>query len=165
MSHRSVYRHFPSKASLRDAVTERWLARIAEPLEAIAEEDGPATDRLTRWLDALAAAKQGWAREEPELFATYVGLTAESREVVRAHVGHLTGQLARIIADGVARGEFDVADPASAGRAVFSATSRFHNPVHAAEWLDPTIDAAYQGVRSLVLAGLAAHPAERSTRS
>ena len=159
VSHGSVYRHFPSKASLRDAVTERWLARIAEPLEAIAAEDGSAAARLTRWLDALVAAKQRWAREEPELFATYVGLTAESREVVRAHVEHLTGQLARIIADGVTSGEFRLVDPVVAGRAVFSATSRFHNPVHLAEWADPSLDAAYQGVRSLVLAGVAAHSA------
>ena len=31
----SVYRHFPSKAALRDAVTQRWLARVSEPLEAV----------------------------------------------------------------------------------------------------------------------------------
>ena len=35
VSHASVYRHFPSKAALRDAVTERWLARISAALEAI----------------------------------------------------------------------------------------------------------------------------------
>ena len=35
VSHGSVYRHFPSKAALRDAVAERWLARISEPLEAV----------------------------------------------------------------------------------------------------------------------------------
>ena len=28
VSHGSVYRHFPSKASLRDAVTERWLGGL-----------------------------------------------------------------------------------------------------------------------------------------
>ena len=32
VSHGSVYRHFPSKAALRDAVTERWLARVSDPL-------------------------------------------------------------------------------------------------------------------------------------
>jgi len=67
VSHGSVYRHFPSKASLRDAVTERWLARIAEPLEAVAGERGPAPERLTRWLDLLVASKRRWALEEPEL--------------------------------------------------------------------------------------------------
>jgi AcrR family transcriptional regulator len=31
VSHGSVYRHFPSKAALRDAVAERWLHSISEP--------------------------------------------------------------------------------------------------------------------------------------
>ena len=38
VSHGSVYRHFPSKAALRDAVTERWLAEISGPLEGVATE-------------------------------------------------------------------------------------------------------------------------------
>ena len=35
VSHGSVYRHFPSKAALREAVLERWLHRISDPLEAL----------------------------------------------------------------------------------------------------------------------------------
>ena len=38
VSHGSVYRHFPSKAALRDAVPERWLHRISEPLAAVARQ-------------------------------------------------------------------------------------------------------------------------------
>jgi AcrR family transcriptional regulator len=156
VSHGSVYRHFPSKAALRDAVTERWLARVSLPLEAVAAGEGPAPERLRRWLDLLIASKRRMAREDPELFATYVELAAEAREVVRAHVDTLTAQLARIIADGVARGELAAADPAAAGRAVFDATGRFHNPAHAPAWSDPGIDAAFEGVWSLVLGGLLA---------
>jgi AcrR family transcriptional regulator len=163
VSHGSVYRHFPSKAALRDAVTERWLARISAPLAAAAAEPSPAPERLGRWLDMLVAAKRRLAREDPELFATYLQLAADSREVVRAHVEDLTGQLARIIADGVTRGELAAADPATAGRAVFDATARFHNPTHAPEWTDPSIDAAYEGVRSLVLLGLGVQVADRGS--
>ncbi len=90
------------------------------------------------------------------MFATYVELTADAREVVLAHVENLVGQLTRIITSGVERGELDVPDPVAAARAVFDATSRFHNPVHASEWSDPGIDAAFEGVWSLVLAGLGA---------
>jgi AcrR family transcriptional regulator len=162
VSHGSVYRHFPSKAALRDAVTERWLAGISAPLEAVAVEDGPALERLVRWLDLLVGAKRTKALDEPELFATYVGLTADAREVVKAHVDSLVGQLARIIADGVARGELEATNPDAAGRAVFDATARFHNPVHAAEWSDPRIDSEYQGVRALVVSAL---EHERSPRS
>jgi AcrR family transcriptional regulator len=154
VSHGSVYRHFPSKAALRDAVAERWLSRISAPLEAVASEKGPAPERLRRWFDVLMQNKRKMVREDPELFATYHQLTAEAREVVGAHVATLKAHLARIISDGVARGEFTAADPVKAARAVFHATTRFHNPVHAAEWSDPEIDSYFDGVWALVMAGL-----------
>jgi AcrR family transcriptional regulator len=156
VSHGSVYRHFPSKAALRDAVAERWLASVSEPLAEVAEEEGPAADRLTRWLDLLVQTKQSRARDDPELFATYVQIAGESRAVIAAHVETLVSQLARIIADGVAEGVFAVDDPEAAARAVFDATARFHNPANAASWSDVGIAAAYEQVRSLVEAGLKA---------
>jgi AcrR family transcriptional regulator len=158
VSHGSVYRHFPSKAALRDAVTERWLADIAAPLSAVAAAAGPAPERLRRWLDLLVVSKRSRALDDPELFATYMELAAEARDVVTAHVATLTEQLAGIIADGVEQGELAVADTGGAARAVFDATARFHNPAHAPEWIDPGIEAAYEGVRALVLAGLRARP-------
>jgi AcrR family transcriptional regulator len=156
VSHGSVYRHFSSKAALRDAVSERWLDRVSAPLAASAEEKGPAAPRLRRWLDALIAVKRQKVQGDPELFATYVALAAESRDVVAAHVDLLRRQVARIIADGVAQSEFVVANPDEAARAVIDATGRFHNPAHAAEWSDPGIDAAFERVWALVLRGLKA---------
>jgi len=154
VSHGSVYRHYPSKAALRDAVTERWLADISAPLAAVAAETGPAAERLRRWLDLLVASKRSRALDDPELFATYVELAGEARDVVTAHVGTLTEQLARIIADGVEQDELAVEAPVAAARAVFDATARFHNPAHAPEWTDPGIDAAYERVCALVMTGL-----------
>jgi AcrR family transcriptional regulator len=155
VSHGSVYRHFASKAALRDAVTERWLESISTPLAAVADERGPAPDRLRRWLDLLVASKRRKALDDPELFATYVELTAGAREVVRTHVETLLDQLARIVVDGVAQGVFAVDHAGSTARAAFDATSRFHNPAHAAQWSDPRIEDDYAGVRSLVLRALA----------
>src|SRR3981081_4844052 len=57
VSHGSVYRHFPSKASLRQAVAKRWLDRANAPLEKIAEGSGPAPARLERRLRAVLALK------------------------------------------------------------------------------------------------------------
>jgi hypothetical protein len=72
---------------------------------------------LLRWLERLAAIKQGMALSDPELFATFSQLTAEAREVVAAHVAHLAAQLTEIIADGVGAGEFAAPDPSTAGLA------------------------------------------------
>ena len=171
VSHGSVYRHFPSKAALRDAVTEQWLARVSAPLDPIVAEDSPAPERLRRWLDALIATKRGKVKAEPELFATYRNIFAELREVVLAHVDMLIGQIRRIIADGIRRGEFEKTDPAAAAQAVFYATARFHDPAHAPEWLDPGIDAAFENLWSLILRGLtgdatgAGKPAPRRAKS
>jgi AcrR family transcriptional regulator len=154
VSHGSVYRHFPSKAALRDAVTERWLASISEPLEAVANGKGRAPERLQQWLDLLVSAKRSKALGDPELFATYIELTADARDVIKAHVETLVAQLARIVAEGITRGEFEATNPAATGRAVFDATARFHNPAHAPEWSNPNIDGAYERVRALVLNGL-----------
>jgi AcrR family transcriptional regulator len=156
VSHGSVYRHFPSKAALRDAVLERWLHRVSDPLDAVAGGKGAAPERLRRWFDALIAVKRRKALDEPELFATYSNLAADAREVVKAHVDTLVGQLARIIADGIKSGAFSVKDPQVAAQSVFYATARFHNPAHAAEWSDPAIDAAFEGVWSLLHAALTA---------
>ncbi len=154
VSHGSIYRHFPSKAALQDAVADHWLAGKLMPLTTIANEDGPASERLRRWLNLLCSNARTHALDDPELFATYVELAGEARDVVRAHVDHLAEQIAHIIIDGVTQGEFASADPFITGRAVLNATTRFHDPVHAAEWSDPDIDAALDAVWSLILDGL-----------
>ncbi|TDC28700.1 TetR/AcrR family transcriptional regulator [Micromonospora sp. 15K316] len=154
VSHGSVYRHFPSKAALRAAVTERWLTRISTPLAGVAGAEGPAGERLRRWLFELNRAKRRISREDPELFDTFHLLAAQSEGVVEAHREVLTGQLTVIVADGVASGEFDVADPALAARAVLQATTRFHHPAHVSEWDEPVLEDELALVLALLLDGL-----------
>src|SRR6202035_1948897 len=57
VSHGSVYRHFPSKASLREAVAKRWLDRVNAPLEEISQGSEPPAIRLERWLRTMIAIK------------------------------------------------------------------------------------------------------------
>jgi AcrR family transcriptional regulator len=165
VSHGSVYRHYSSKAALRDAVAERWLTRVSAPLEEIVAAPGPAQARLRRWLERLSSSKRTMAREDPELFAVYHQITTDSRAVVTAHLDTLTKHLERIIGDGAATGEFTVADDAVAARSVLQATARFHHPAHAAEWSDPRIDADFEGVWSLILRGLGAAEVRPSSES
>ena len=135
VSHGSVYRHFGSKAALRDAVTERWLQRVSAPLERVVRRRGKASRRLHDWLVLLASTKQGIATDDPELFSTSHQLALASRDVVAVHVDHLADQLAGIVADGMATGEFTGgADKTVVGRAVLQATAQFHHPALASEW-------------------------------
>jgi Tetracyclin repressor-like, C-terminal domain len=76
--------------------------------------------------------------------------------VATAHVAELNQLAAAIIRAGVKEGTFRNVDPEAAGRSVLVATSRSHHPVHAAEWLDPAIDVAYEDVWKLLMHGLKA---------
>ncbi len=154
VSHAAVYRHVASKAELRDLVVGQWVETTMPPLRAIVAKPGPAPKRLRRLIDTLIAVKRRRAADDPELFAAYRTLAADAESVVVAHVDELVGLAAMVIRSGVKEGTFRTGDPVAAGRAVLLATSRFHHPAHAAEWLDPVIDAAYHDVWQLLMDGL-----------
>lgn len=156
VSHGTVYRHFRTKAELRGAVTRRWLERTSTALSAIVSGSELPEEKLRHWLSGLFEAKQHKAGDDPELFATYTVLAMENSDVVDAHIGVLISQVATIVQEGVDQGVFAAADVASTARAVSDATNRFHDPVYAAEWSKPGIEAAFTAVVDLVLRGLRA---------
>jgi len=154
VSHAAVYRHVATKAELRGLVVARWAEETVPPLRAIAAGTGAAPQRLRELLDALIAVKHRRAADDPELFAAYRTLAADAQSVVAAHVDELIEMVAMVIRAGVEEGTFRNVDPLAAGRAVLLATSRFHHPLHAAEWADPGIDAAFNDVWQLLMEGL-----------
>ncbi|MFD0272995.1 TetR family transcriptional regulator [Kitasatospora sp. NPDC127111] len=156
VSHSSVYRFFPSKAALREAVTQRWLDQAHYALQFIATEPGPAEERLHRWLETLFAAKRKKALDDPQLFATYMTLVSETSSTVEKHIDTLVGQIGQIIQDGVEAEEFKLAHIGSTARAVFEATAHFHDPAYAAEWADPHAQERFEALWKLILGGLRA---------
>jgi AcrR family transcriptional regulator len=158
VSHAAVYRHVATKAELRDLVVGRWAETTMPPLRAIAAKQGPAPERLRQLFDALIAIKRLRAADDPELFAAYRTLAADAESVVAAHLDELVALGATVIRSGVEEGTFRTVDAVAASRAVLFATSRFHHPVHAAEWTDPAIDAVYTDVWRMLMDGLCVSP-------
>jgi AcrR family transcriptional regulator len=161
VSHGSVYRHFASKAALRDAVLRVWLERLMAPLRVIAASRTSPPARLRQWLSALREIKREKALGEPELFATYSALAGDAREVVGEHVEHMLGQIEAIIAAGVKSGDFRKLDTKATALAIFDATSRFHYPGMAHLWAGAGEDAAFAQLLDLLLGGLASAPTRR----
>ncbi|MET1076333.1 MAG: TetR family transcriptional regulator [Umezawaea sp.] len=157
VSHAAVYKHFPSKTALREAVSRRWLNRDRDALAAIAgDAEIPPRQRLRTWLAALLASKKAKVHDDPELFAAYGILVTENSAAAADHVADLLRQLEAVVADGIATGAFGEADPAEVARAVFTATSRFHHPAFAGEWRAPGVEHDLDVVCALVLDGLTA---------
>ncbi|ACB95101.1 TetR family transcriptional regulator [Beijerinckia indica] len=160
VSHGSVYRHFAHKNALLDSVLERWLSRLSGPLAVIAAEPGPAPERLRRWFDVMIRVLRSKAREDPDLFATYVAMAAETGIAFQAHGDRLRTHLAKILDDGLRQGQFQITDPHAAGAALLDATVRFHHPLHAGEWSETNIDREFEAVWSLAMRGLEARGSE-----
>lgn len=156
VSHAAVYRHVSTKAELRELVVSRWMEGTMLPLREAAAQPGAAPERLRRLVDALIAVKRRRAADDPELFGAYRTLAAGAESVVGAHVNEMVGLVAAVIRAGVEDGSFRAVDPVASGRAVLSATARFHHPVHAAEWSEPLIDRDYEEVWKLLMDGLRA---------
>ena len=156
VSHGTVYRHFPSKASLREAVAKRWLERMNAPLRNIAQDTGPAPARLEAWLRTLFAAKRERVCDDPEMFQTYLTLAREACAAVKCHKDGLVEQMSAILSDGVKQGVFNVTDTKATARAIFDATSRYHHPAHADEWKDADLPARVDATLALLLRGLKA---------
>jgi AcrR family transcriptional regulator len=154
VSHGSVYRHFPTKADLRDAVVDRWLQRMHPALEAIADSAGDAAERVRLLLWTLAQTKWTRAKDDPEFFAAFAELAEEARTPVVAHIDFVVEQLTKVIVEGVARGEIAAADPKTTAMAVFDAMAMFHNPAARAAWVRPDIDESFANVWALLRDGL-----------
>ncbi|WP_413303967.1 TetR family transcriptional regulator [Bacillus sp. 1P10SD] len=154
VSHGTIYRHYASKAALREAVAERWLHSISRPLAAVFSQNCSATERLHLWVKTLIQIKHSKVKEDPALFAMYSMLVEESVEAVDTHIRELIGQIIPIVEAGIASGEFKSTDAVATASGVFMATARFHHPALAKEWSSPTIGQEFEVVWSLILSGI-----------
>ena len=72
MTHANVYRYFPSKDALLDAVAGRWLRDVEARLAGIADAPDPADDKIERLPQAPATGQRDARVDEPKLFAVHL---------------------------------------------------------------------------------------------
>ncbi|MGL4324649.1 MAG: TetR/AcrR family transcriptional regulator, partial [Beijerinckiaceae bacterium] len=85
MTHANVYRYFPSKVALADAVTTQWVKPIEAALGDATTASDPAIDKLGRMMLVLANAYRQRLDREPELFLLFAEAMAKARPVARKH--------------------------------------------------------------------------------
>ena len=143
MSPANVYRFFDSKGSINEAVAERLIGELEAELLVIVEGPGTAADRLRRLLAATHELTASRFTAERRMHEMVEVAMAESWQVVSDHIRHMNEMIARLVAEGVAAGEFDVADPVTAARCVHTAFVRFCHPaliVQCADEPGPTVE-------------------------
>jgi AcrR family transcriptional regulator len=129
MSHANVYRYFPSKQALFEAVTASWLKDLEAQLRLVVEGQDPAYDKLERALAAIQRAYRGKLDADPILFQLLCEAVEQGHVVARKHRNRVQGEIQAIVEEGIHAGSFRLADRRRAMALVFDLAHRFVQPV------------------------------------
>jgi AcrR family transcriptional regulator len=129
MTHGNVYRYFPSKEALFDAVTEQWLKPVEAACRMVADAPDPAFDKLERIITSIHRSYRDKLESDPKIFDLFCHSVEEGRSVARKHRTKLQSEIQRVLDEGTSGGMFEVADQRRALALVFDATYRFMSPI------------------------------------
>jgi AcrR family transcriptional regulator len=136
MSPANVYRFFDSKKSITAGVARRLMGGVEQALQAIAKRPGDAVERLRELLQTVHRMNSDRYAGDSKMHEMVAVAMEENWDVCLAHIENIIGVTAEVIADGVASGEFHVADVRVAALSTLTAMLRFIHPQYIAEFAD-----------------------------
>lgn len=160
MSPANVYRFFPSKSAINEAITLRLLDTVASELEAMAAGPGSAGERLR-------ATARHLYRRDVELFFAEKRMHDMVGAAMTEHWGVILDFIRRVLAvwegllrEGIATGEFRDLDPAATAVSFKHCMMLWHHPMLLADCLGrgqtpEELEAQQQAALDLLLAGIA----------
>ena len=129
MSPANVYRFFPSKTAIVQAICHRCLSEVEEAAWAIARSKVPAAQRLERLiLEILAYHKENLLTEQRVNDIVLVAIE-HNWDNIRAHKAALRNVVELILRDGIEAGEFEAVDPRTTAELIMQSTVVFTHPV------------------------------------
>lgn len=134
MSSANVYRFFPAKAALIEAVSEIWLSVTEDLARAIAIRPTSASQRVRDYIIEVHELIRDRQTTEDEVHETFVAAATEHWPCMAEHEKKLAAILSSILADGVRSGEFQIDDVEKTAFVMRSALMKFHSPVLVAQF-------------------------------
>jgi AcrR family transcriptional regulator len=143
MSPANVYRFFDSKKAIHEAVARSLMGEVEVEAQRIANTPGPAAPRLRELLTTVHRMNSERYVGDSKLHEMVAVAMEESWEVCVAHMELITRTIGGVIAQGVATGEFEVADLQDAALCSCAAMIKFFHPQMIAQTANkpgPSID-------------------------
>lgn len=129
MSPANVYRFFDSKKSINEAVLARFKGELEESLSLIIAEPRPAGARLRDMLLTSHRINQARFADQQRMQEMVCAAMEESWDAILGHIERFDALLSRVVAEGVASGEFRAIDPVAATQCIRTAMMRFQHPL------------------------------------
>jgi len=149
MSPANVYRFFPSKTAIVQAICQRCLNELDEKVWTIARSKGSASERLERLeLEVFAYHKENLLEEQKVNDIVMVAME-ESWDAIMAHKERIRSVIELILRDGIESGEFEKVDPCETSVMIMRAYVSYCHPVLLAQGLQEGLDLETEA-RSLI---------------
>jgi AcrR family transcriptional regulator len=135
MSPANVYRFFPSKTAIVQAICQLCLNELDEKVWTIARAKGPASERLERLhLEIFTYHKDNLLVEQKVNDIVMVAME-ESWDAIMAHKEVIRTAVELILRDGIEAGEFERIDPRETSALIMKGFVAFCHPVLLAQGL------------------------------
>jgi AcrR family transcriptional regulator len=155
MSPANIYRFFPSKNAIVDAIAQRCLGELEDKAWAVARSRASASLRLEQFvLQTLAYHRENLITEQRVHDMVMVAME-QNWEAILAHKQTLHGVVELIVRDGIESGEFEKVDPRSTATQLMQSLVRYCHPLLIADSLrnhDDMAGEAREHVRFLLRA-------------
>ncbi len=155
MSPANVYRFFPSKNAIVEAICRRFLAEIDGKAWAIARAKGPASERLERLILEILAYHKENVLTEQRVNDMVLAAIELSWDAIRAHKDVMRTVVEVILRDGIEAGEFDSVEPRDTAELILRSMLAFTHPMMVGQCLEEGEDveaAARASVRFMLRA-------------
>ncbi|KAF0231775.1 MAG: TetR family transcriptional [Beijerinckiaceae bacterium] len=154
MSPANVYRFFPSKSAINNAICARIMIEVDQLISGIFERDIPPAEKLKAFFLELHRYNKATLTHEHRLHDMVEVAMAENWPAVDAHCECMIGTLTRILAEGVRKGDFRAVEPALFARTAFESASKVIHPTLIAHCADQDQEDQVHRISDLILAAL-----------
>jgi AcrR family transcriptional regulator len=148
MSPANVYRFFPSKHAIVEAICTKCLAEIDENAWAVARARGSAAQRLERLFQSIIKYHKENFIAEKRLHDIVLIAIEENWGAILAHKQTVRNAIELILRDGIESGEFEPVDPKETSQMLMHGMIAYCHPVLVAQNLadghEPERDGAAQ---------------------
>jgi AcrR family transcriptional regulator len=129
MSPANVYRFFPSKNAIVEAICRSCLSEVEDKAWTVARSKAPAAQRLERLvLEILAYHKENLITEQ-RVNDLVLAAIEHSWDTIHAHQEAMLAVTELILRDGIAAGEFDPVDPHQTAGLILRSVVCFTHPL------------------------------------
>lgn len=154
MSPANVYRFFPSKAAINEAICARIVGVLGDRAWSIARGPGSAADRIRAFFRVIQKTTMEMAFHEQRMLEMVAVAMEEHWGVIKEHVRSLDTALRHIVMDGQAEGSFARLDPDATGRLIHATMIGFCHPVLVHQCMDDDLPAMAEAMAEFCLRAL-----------